>query len=271
MIAFGSHGRQVENARCRCPAAPSMIRKSSSPPRHRIRLHRHPVGAESPARPATPSSPRGRAPGHPSPQCEGWKEGYIVHKLKVDAQAGWTCDEYKSLLDRPRGDCPGDVGQQRNRHDFPGGGNGRAGAAKAPCFTLTPCSGQDPIDLKTPRSICCRCSGHTNCTRPRALAFYLRRGCRFRPFRSARRPTKSAWPSPAPRSCPSSPWAWPASWPCSIADAENTTVKLRDKLEKGILSQGQPLLLSLATSNRPPNTLPILCLSYRKARPSCCC
>jgi selenocysteine lyase/cysteine desulfurase len=58
--------------------------------------------------------------------CE-WleKEGYIVHQLKVDKKGRLEPRRNQVAAQRPRRRGLGDVGQQRDRHNLPGRGNGR--------------------------------------------------------------------------------------------------------------------------------------------------
>ena len=114
--------------------------------------------------------------------------------------------------------------------------------------------GKIPIDLKNTKIDMLSLSGH-KLHAPKGIGvLYLRRGCRFRPLlrgghqeRGRRAGTENSASIVA------------LGMACELAmqhmDAENTTVKaLRDKLEKGILSQVSHCFVTGDPSNRLPNT-----------------
>jgi cysteine desulfurase len=171
--------------------------------------------------------------------CE-WleKEGYIVHKLKVDKKGRIDMDEYKSMLHRPRGGGFGDVGQQRDRHLFPVEEMAELANAKGIMFhtDAVQAVGKIPIDLKNTKIDMLSLSGH-KLHAPKGIGvLYLRRNCRFRPLLRGGHQERGR--APAPRTGVHRRPRHGLRTGTEQMEFENTEVKrLRDKLEQGILSQ----------------------------------
>ena len=172
--------------------------------------------------------------------CE-WleKEGYIVHKLKVDKRGRLDMDEYKSLLNDRVAIVSVMWANNETGTIFPVVEMAELAAAKGIMFhtDAVQAVGKIPIDLKNTKIDMLSLSGH-KLHAPKGIGvLYLRRGCRFRPLlrgghqeRGRRAGTENSASIVA------------LGMACELAmqhmDAENTTVKaLRDKLEQGILSQ----------------------------------
>lgn len=189
--------------------------------------------------------------------CE-WleKEGYIVHKLKVDKRGRLDMDEYKSLLNDRVAIVSVMWANNETGTIFPVVEMAELAAAKGIMFhtDAVQAVGKIPIDLKNTKIDMLSLSGH-KLHAPKGIGvLYLRRGCRFRPLlrgghqeRGRRAGTENSASIVA------------LGMACELAmqhmDAENTTVKaLRDKLEKGILSQVSHCFVTGDPSNRLPNT-----------------
>lgn len=189
--------------------------------------------------------------------CE-WleKEGYIVHKLKVDKKGRLDMDEYKSLLHDRVAIVSAMWANNETGTIFPVEEMAELAHAKGIMFhtDAVQAIGKIPIDLKNTKIDMLSLSGH-KLHAPKGIGvLYLRRGCRFRPLlrgghqeRGRRAGTENAASIVA------------LGKACEMAQAhmefENTEVKrLRDKLEKGILSQISHAFATGDTSNRLPNT-----------------
>ncbi|HEX6735056.1 MAG TPA: cysteine desulfurase NifS [Azonexus sp.] len=167
------------------------------------------------------------------------KEGYIVHKLKVDKKGRLDLDEYKSLLHDGVAIVSAMWANNETGTLFPVEEMAALAAEKGIMFhtDAVQAVGKIPIDLKNTKIDLLSLSGH-KLHAPKGIGvLYLRRGCRFRPLlrgghqeRGRRAGTENS----------ASIVGLGAA--CELAlqhvAEENTTVRrLRDKLEAGILSQ----------------------------------
>ncbi len=189
--------------------------------------------------------------------CE-WleKEGYIVHKLKVDKKGRIDMDEYTSLLN----DRVAVVSAMRANNEtgtiFPVVEMAELASAKGIMFhtDAVQAVGKIPIDLKNTKIDMLSLSGH-KLHAPKGIGvLYLRRGCRFRPLlrgghqeRGRRAGTENSASIVG------------LGMACELAlnkmEIENTEVKrLRDKQEAGILSQITHCFPTGDVTNRLPNT-----------------
>ncbi|MFV5215140.1 cysteine desulfurase NifS [Azonexus caeni] len=189
--------------------------------------------------------------------CE-WleKEGYIVHKLKVDKKGRIDIDEYKSLLHDRVAVVSAMWANNETGTLFPVEEMAELAAAKGIMFhtDAVQAVGKIPIDLKNSKIDMLSLSGH-KLHGPKGIGvLYLRRGCRFRPLlrgghqeRGRRAGTENSASIVA------------LGMACEQAmqhmSTENTEVRrLRDKLEQGILSQITHCFPTGDVSNRLPNT-----------------
>ncbi|HLO62404.1 MAG TPA: cysteine desulfurase NifS [Azonexus sp.] len=192
--------------------------------------------------------------------CE-WleKEGYIVHKLKVDKKGRLDLDEYKSLLNDRVAIVSAMWANNETGTIFPVAEMAELASAKGIMFhtDAVQAVGKIPIDLKNTKIDMLSLSGH-KLHAPKGIGvLYLRRGCRFRPLlrgghqeRGRRAGTENSASIVG------------LGKACELAlqhmEAENTTVRrLRDKLEQGILSQISHCFATGdagAGGNRLPNT-----------------
>ena len=189
--------------------------------------------------------------------CE-WleKEGYIVHKLKVDKKGRIDIDEYKSLLHDRVAIVSVMWANNETGTIFPVEEMAELAAAKGIMFhtDAVQAVGKLPIDLKNTKIDMLSLSGH-KLHAPKGIGvLYLRRGCRFRPLlrgghqeRGRRAGTENSASIVG------------LGMACELAmlnmDKENTEVRrLRDKLEKGILSQVTHCFPTGDPGNRLPNT-----------------
>lgn len=189
--------------------------------------------------------------------CE-WleKEGYIVHKLKVDKKGRIDMDEYKSLLHDRVAVVSVMWANNETGTIFPVEEMAELAAAKGIMFhtDAVQAVGKIPIDLKNSKIDMLSLSGH-KLHAPKGIGvLYLRRGCRFRPLlrgghqeRGRRAGTENSASIVA------------LGMACEQAmqhmATENTEVRrLRDKLEQGLLSQISHCFPTGDVSNRLPNT-----------------
>ena len=189
--------------------------------------------------------------------CE-WleKEGYIVHKLKVDKRGRLDLDEYKSLLNDRVAIVSVMWANNETGTIFPVEQMAELAAAKGIMFhtDAVQAVGKIPLDLKNTRIDMLSLSGH-KLHAPKGIGvLYLRRGCRFRPLlrgghqeRGRRAGTENSASIVG------------LGQACELALAhlheENTEVRrLRDKLEQGILSQITHCFATGDVNNRLPNT-----------------
>jgi cysteine desulfurase len=206
--------------------------------RHRVRFDCHPLGAQGAAGAQHGDHHRGRASGDPDAVRWLEKEGYIVHKLKVDKKGRIDLDEYKSLLNDRVAIVSAMWANNETGTIFPVEEMAELASAKGIMFhtDAVQAVGKMPIDLKNTKIDMLSLSGH-KLHAPKGIGvLYLRRGCRFRPLlrgghqeRGRRAGTENSASIVG------------LGVACELAMqhmAENTTVKrLRDKLERGILSQ----------------------------------
>lgn len=189
--------------------------------------------------------------------CE-WleKEGYIVHKLKVDKKGRIDIDEYKSLLHDRVAIVSVMWANNETGTLFPVEEMAALASAKGIMFhtDAVQAVGKLPIDLKNTKIDMLSLSGH-KLHAPKGIGvLYLRRGCRFRPLlrgghqeRGRRAGTENSASIVG------------LGMACELAmlnmEKENTEVRrLRDKLEKGILSQVTHCFPTGDPGNRLPNT-----------------
>ena len=190
-------------------------------------------------------------------QCE-WleKDGYIVHKLRVDKKGRVDLDEYKSLLHERVAVVSVMWANNETGTLFPVLEMAELAAAKGIMFhtDAVQAVGKIPIDLKSGKIDMLSLSGH-KLHAPKGIGvLYLRRGCRFRPLlrgghqeRGRRAGTENSASIVG------------LGKACELAtqhmEEENTRVKgLRDKLEAGILSQVSHCFATGDTHYRLPNT-----------------
>jgi cysteine desulfurase len=184
------------------------------------------------------------------------KEGYIVHKLKVDKKGRIDMDEYKSLLNDRVAIVSAMWANNETGTLFPVEEMAALAAEKGIMFhtDAVQAVGKIPIDLKNTKIDMLSLSGH-KLHAPKGIGvLYLRRGCRFRPLlrgghqeRGRRAGTEASASIVA------------LGKACEMAmhnmEVENTEVRrLRDKLEKGILSQITHCFPTGDVGNRLPNT-----------------
>lgn len=189
--------------------------------------------------------------------CE-WleKEGYIVHKLRVDKKGRLDLDEYKSLLHDRVAIVSAMWANNETGTLFPVEEMAELAAAKGIMFhtDAVQAVGKIPLDLKKTKIDMLSLSGH-KLHAPKGIGvLYLRRGCRFRPLlrgghqeRGRRAGTENSASIVG------------LGKACELAldhlATENTVVRrLRDRLEEGILSQVSHCFPTGDTGNRLPNT-----------------
>ncbi|MCP5229933.1 cysteine desulfurase NifS [Accumulibacter sp.] len=184
------------------------------------------------------------------------KEGYVVHRLRVDRKGRLDMDEYRSLLNDRVAIVSAMWANNETGTLFPVLEMAAMAAARGIMFhtDAVQAVGKIPIDLKNTKIDMLSLSGH-KLHAPKGIgALYLRRGCRFRPLlrgghqeRGRRAGTENSASIVA------------LGKACELAsehmDEENTTVMgLRDRLEKGILSRIGHCFPTGDVSNRLPNT-----------------
>lgn len=184
------------------------------------------------------------------------KEGYIVHKLRVDKKGRIDIDEYRSLLNDRVAIVSVMWANNETGTIFPVEQMAEMAAAKGVMFhtDAVQAVGKIPIDLKNTKIDMLSLSGH-KLHAPKGIGvLYLRRGCRFRPLlrgghqeRGRRAGTEnSASIVGLGQACEQAM--------AHMAD-ENTAVRhLRDKLETGILSKISHCFPTGDVANRLPNT-----------------
>ena len=189
--------------------------------------------------------------------CE-WleKEGYIVHKLKVDRKGRLDLDEYKSLLHDRVAIVSAMWANNETGTLFPVEAMAELAAECGIMFhtDAVQAVGKVPIALKNTRIDLLSLSGH-KLHAPKGIGvLYLRRGCRFRPLlrgghqeRGRRAGTENSASIVG------------LGVACELAAAHMQTEQhavrqLRDKLEKGILSQVGHCFVTGDPANRLPNT-----------------
>ncbi|MDR3055934.1 MAG: cysteine desulfurase NifS [Zoogloeaceae bacterium] len=184
------------------------------------------------------------------------KEGYIVHKLKVDKKGRLDLDEYKSLLHDGVAIVSVMWANNETGTLFPVEKMAELAAARGIMFhtDAVQAVGKIPMSLKDTKIDMLSLSGH-KLHAPKGIGvLYLRRGCRFRPLlrgghqeRGRRAGTEN---SPSIIALGKA-----AELALAHLEFENTEIKrLRDKLEKAILAQVTHAFVTGDASNRLPNT-----------------
>ena len=189
--------------------------------------------------------------------CE-WleKDGYIVHKLRVDKKGRIDIDEYRSLLNDRVALVSVMWANNETGTLFPVLQMAEIASAKGILFhtDAVQAVGKIPIDLKNSKIDMLSLSGH-KLHAPKGIGvLYLRRGCRFRPLlrgghqeRGRRAGTENSASIVG------------LGKACELAmahlDEENTAVRaLRDRLETGLLSRISHCFVTGDVHNRLPNT-----------------
>ena len=184
------------------------------------------------------------------------KEGYAVHRLKVDKRGRLDLDEYKSLLS-PRVAVVSVMWANNETGTlFPVEAMAEMASAAGVMFhtDAVQAVGKVPIDLKNSKIDMLSVSGH-KLHAPKGIGvLYLRRGLRFRPLlrgghqeRGRRAGTENTASIVGLGKAAELAMAHMAH--------ENTEVRrLRDKLETGILAQVSRAFATGDTGNRLPNT-----------------
>jgi cysteine desulfurase len=187
------------------------------------------------------------------------KEGYVIHRLKVDKRGRLDLDEYKALLSPRVALVTAMWANNESGTLFPIEQMAEMAHEAGVMFhtDAVQAVGKVPIDLKTSKIGMLSLSGH-KLHAPKGIGvLYLRRGLRFRPFlrgghqeRGRRAGTENS---------ASIVGLGVAAMQAKEGMAfENTEVKrLRDKLEAGILAQVPRAFATGDTSNRLPNTASI--------------
>ena len=189
--------------------------------------------------------------------CE-WleKEGYIVHKLKVDRKGRIDLDAYRSLLNDRVAVVSVMWANNETGTLFPVQEMAEMAAARGIMFhtDAVQAVGKLPIDLKRSRIDMLSLSGH-KLHAPKGIGvLYLRRGCRFRPLlrgghqeRGRRAGTEnSASIVGLGKACELALH--------HLAEDYSSVGRLRDRLEAGILSQVSHCFPTGDVGNRLPNT-----------------
>ena len=184
------------------------------------------------------------------------KEGYAVHRLKVDKRGRIDLDEYRSLLS-PRVAIVSVMWANNETGTlFPVETMAEMANAAGVMFhtDAVQAVGKLPIDLKNSKIDMLSVSGHKLHAPKGVGVLYLRRGLRFRPLlrgghqeRGRRAGTENTASIVGLGKA--------AELAMAHMAFENTEVKrLRDKLEAGILAQVPRAFATGDTSNRLPNT-----------------
>jgi cysteine desulfurase len=187
------------------------------------------------------------------------KEGYVVHRLGVDRKGRIDLDEYRSLLSEQVAIVSVMWANNETGTLFPVEEMAEMAHEKGILFhtDAVQAVGKVPMDLKTTRIDMLSLSGH-KLHAPKGIGvLYLRRNTRFRPLlrgghqeRGRRAGTENSASIVG------------LGVACELAQRhmqdENTTVKrLRDRLERGILSKVRNSFVSGDTLYRLPNTASI--------------
>ncbi|OHC62834.1 MAG: cysteine desulfurase NifS [Rhodocyclales bacterium GWA2_65_19] len=187
------------------------------------------------------------------------KEGYVVHKLKVNKKGRVDLDEYKALLNDRVAIVSIMWANNETGTIFPVEEMAEMAHDKGIMFhtDAVQAVGKLPIDLKSTKIDMLSLSGH-KLHAPKGIGvLYLRRNTRFRPLlrgghqeRGRRAGTENSASIVG------------LGVACELAmqhmDAENTTVKrLRDRLERGILAKVPNAFVNGDTLYRLPNTASI--------------
>ncbi|MBI5792206.1 MAG: cysteine desulfurase NifS [Rhodocyclales bacterium] len=187
------------------------------------------------------------------------KDGYVVHRLRVDKKGRIDLDEYKSLLDDRVAIVSAMWANNETGTLFPIEDMAELAHAKGILFhtDAVQAVGKLPIDLKNTKIDMLSLSGH-KLHAPKGIGvLYVRRNTRFRPLlrgghqeRGRRAGTENSASIVG------------LGVACDLAqqhmEAENTTVKrLRDKLERGILAKVKNAFVNGDRLLRLPNTASI--------------
>ncbi|MDR2260961.1 MAG: cysteine desulfurase NifS [Azoarcus sp.] len=184
------------------------------------------------------------------------KEGYVVHKLKVDKKGRLDMDEYRALLGGNVALVSAMWANNETGTIFPVETMAETAAARGIMFhtDAVQAVGKVPMNLKETKIDMLSLSGH-KLHAPKGIGvLYLRRGCRFRPLlrgghqeRGRRAGTENAPSIVALGKA--------AELALAHLDHENTQIRrLRDKLEQGILSRVPHAFVTGNTASRLPNT-----------------
>ncbi|MDR0703286.1 MAG: cysteine desulfurase NifS [Azoarcus sp.] len=184
------------------------------------------------------------------------KEGYVVHRLRVDKKGRLDLDEYRSLLANNVAIVSVMWANNETGTIFPVETMAEIAAARGIMFhtDAVQAVGKVPINLKAAKIDMLSFSGH-KLHAPKGIGvLYLRRGCRFRPLlrgghqeRGRRAGTENAPSIVALGKA--------AELAIEHMARENTEVRqLRNRLEQGILSQVTHAFVTGDTANRLPNT-----------------
>jgi cysteine desulfurase len=187
------------------------------------------------------------------------KDGYVVHRLRVDKKGRLDLDEYKSLLDDRVAIVSAMWANNETGTLFPVEDMAEMAHAKGILFhtDAVQAVGKLPIDLKATKIDMLSLSGH-KLHAPKGIGvLYVRRNTRFRPLlrgghqeRGRRAGTENSASIVG------------LGVACELAqqhmEVENTTVKrLRDKLERGILAKVKNAFVNGDRLLRLPNTASI--------------
>lgn len=187
------------------------------------------------------------------------KDGYVVHRLRVDKKGRIDLDEYKSLLDDRVAIVSAMWANNETGTLFPVEDMAELAHAKGILFhtDAVQAVGKLPIDLKSTKIDMLSLSGH-KLHAPKGIGvLYVRRNTRFRPLlrgghqeRGRRAGTENSASIVG------------LGVACELAQqhmaTENTTVKrLRDKLERGILARVNNAFINGDRLLRLPNTASI--------------
>ena len=187
------------------------------------------------------------------------KDGYVVHRLRVDKKGRLDLDEYKSLLDDRVAIVSAMWANNETGTLFPVEDMAELAHAKGILFhtDAVQAVGKLPIDLKNTKIDMLSLSGH-KLHAPKGIGvLYVRRNTRFRPLlrgghqeRGRRAGTENLASIVG------------LGVACDLAQQhmaiENTTVKhLRDKLERGILAKVKNAFINGDRLLRLPNTASI--------------
>jgi cysteine desulfurase len=184
------------------------------------------------------------------------KEGYAVQKLRVDKKGRLDLDEYRSLLNGNVAIVSAMWANNETGTLFPVETMAEMAAAKGVMFhtDAVQAVGKTPMNLRQTQIDMLSLSGH-KLHAPKGIGvLYLRRGCRFRPLlrgghqeRGRRAGTEN---SPSIVALGKA-----AELALAHLNYENTEIRrLRDKLEKGILSRVTHAFVTGDAANRLPNT-----------------
>ncbi|MBB1486502.1 cysteine desulfurase NifS [Oceanospirillum sediminis] len=184
------------------------------------------------------------------------KEGYTVHYLAVDGQGRLDLEQYQSLLSEQTAIVSVMWANNETGTFFPVLEMAEMAHARGVMFhtDAVQAVGKIPMDLKNSKIDMLSLSGH-KLHGPKGIGvLYLRRGTRFRPLlrgghqeRGRRAGTENAASIVALGKA--------AELALQAMEHENTEVRrLRDKLEKGILSQVNYAFITGDPDNRLPNT-----------------